>query len=123
MNKVIDTISSETMTAMVHYHWPGNIRELQNLVERAVILSAGPVLRAPLADLQAHPTPSMTRKVQTLEDVERRTILEALEGTNWVISGSKGAAAQLGLKRSTLQARMEKLGIRRARSAAQSAAQ
>ena len=119
MNKLIDTIPSETMNALVHYHWPGNIRELQNLVERAVILSAGPVLRAPLADLQFHPAPAMARRVETLEDVERRTILGALNGTNWVISGPKGAAALLGLKRSTLQARMEKLGIRRSRTAAQ----
>jgi formate hydrogenlyase transcriptional activator len=123
MNKRIDTIPSETMNALVHYHWPGNIRELQNLVERAVILSAGPVLKAPLDGLQVQPAPSLARKVETLEEVERRSILEALNGTNWVISGSKGAAVLLGLKRSTLQARMEKLGIRRARTAAQSAAQ
>jgi formate hydrogenlyase transcriptional activator len=117
MNKVIDTIPSETMSALVRYHWPGNIRELQNLMERAVILSAGPVLKAPLADLQIQPAPAVSRMVETLEEVERRSILEALNGTNWVISGSKGAAALLGLKRSTLQARMEKLGIRRARAA------
>jgi formate hydrogenlyase transcriptional activator len=117
MNKAIDTIPSDTMNVLVRYHWPGNIRELQNLIERAMILSAGPVLRVPLTDLQAQPAPAAARKHETLEDAERRTILDALDSANWVISGPKGAAAMLGLKRSTLQARMEKLGIRRARTA------
>ena len=120
MGKAVDTIPTETMNVLVRYHWPGNIRELQNLLERAVILSAGPVLRVPLNDLQAQPAPSTTRKPETLESAERRHILEALEAADWVISGPKGAAAALGLKRSTLQARMEKLGIRRARAAAPS---
>ena len=119
MSKVVDTIPSETMNALVHYHWPGNIRELQNLLERAVILSAGPVLKVPFNDLQVQPaTVTAIRKVETLEESERRHILAALDAADWVISGPKGAAAALGLKRSTLQARMEKLGIRRARSAA-----
>jgi formate hydrogenlyase transcriptional activator len=117
MNKAIDTIPSDTMSVLVRYHWPGNIRELQNMVERAVILSSGPVLRVPLTDLQAQPAASAVRKLETLEDAERRTILDALDAAGWVISGPKGAAAVLGLKRSTLQARMEKLGIRRARAA------
>jgi formate hydrogenlyase transcriptional activator len=117
MNKVVDTIPAETMNVLVRYHWPGNIRELQNLVERAVILSTGPVLRVPLHDLQAQPAPQVVRGIETLEDAERRHILDALDATNWVISGPKGAASVLGLKRSTLQARMEKLGIRRARAA------
>ena len=120
MNKSIDTIPSDTMNVLVRYHWPGNIRELQNLVERAVILSAGPVLRVPLSDLQAQPAQAAGRKQETLEDAERRTILDALDAAGWVISGPRGAAAMLGLKRSTLQARMEKLGIRRARAAEQS---
>ena len=119
MGKVVDTIPIETMNVLVRYHWPGNIRELQNLVERAVILSTGPVLKVPIEDLrlQAAP-PASNHKAGTLEDAERRHILNALDAADWVISGPKGAAAALGLKRSTLQARMEKLGIRRARAAA-----
>jgi formate hydrogenlyase transcriptional activator len=124
MGKVVDTIPTETMNVLVRYHWPGNIRELQNLLERAVILSTGPVLKVPLDGLhsQAAPSapPSGSRKAGTLEEAERRHILEALDAADWVISGPKGAAATLGLKRSTLQARMEKLGIRRARAAAPS---
>jgi formate hydrogenlyase transcriptional activator len=122
MGKVVDTIPAETMSALIRYHWPGNIRELQNLLERAVILSPGPVLRVPLNDLQIQPTTTVAataaRKAETLEEVERRHILDTLDATDWVISGPKGAATTLGLKRSTLQARMEKLGIRRARAAA-----
>ncbi len=130
MNRAIDTIPSETMTVLVAYHWPGNIRELQNLIERAVILSTGPVLNVPLRDLQSHPQAGLPansstnapgngklRKIETLEDVERRHVLETLEATGWVVGGPKGAAVLLGLKRSTLQVRMEKLGIRRARAA------
>ncbi len=118
MNKVIETIPSETMHVLVQYSWPGNIRELQNLVERAVILSAGPVLKVPLQDLQAPSAPVVgTQKLETLEEAERQHILKALGATQWVIAGAQGAAAVLGLKRSTLQARMEKLGIRRARAA------
>jgi formate hydrogenlyase transcriptional activator len=119
MGKAVDTIPTETMNVLVHYRWPGNIRELQNLVERAVILSAGPVLKVPLNDLQAQPAAAVgPKKIETLEEAERRHILEALEAADWVISGPKGAATSLGMKRSTLQARMEKLGIRRARAAA-----
>jgi formate hydrogenlyase transcriptional activator len=121
MGKVVDTIPTETMNVLVRYHWPGNIRELQNLVERAVILSPGPVLKVPLQDLHAQPAAALTpaaRKAETLEEVERRHILETLDASDWVISGPKGAATALGMKRSTLQARMEKLGIRRARAAA-----
>jgi len=108
------------MNVLVRYHWPGNIRELQNLVERAVILSAGPVLKVPLHDLQAQPAAAAARKTETLEESERRHILDALDAADWLISGPRGAATALGLKRSTLQARMEKLGIRRARAAAPS---
>ena len=120
MSKAVDTVPTETMNALVHYHWPGNIRELQNLVERAVILSTGPILKVPLNDLQPQAAPAAARKIETLELAERRHILEALDASDWVISGPKGAAISLGLKRSTLQARMEKLGIRRARAAAPS---
>jgi formate hydrogenlyase transcriptional activator len=122
MGKVVDTIPVEAMNALVHYRWPGNIRELQNLVERAVILSPGPTLKVPLNDLHVQSAvaavPQGPRKAATLEEVERRHILETLDATEWVISGPRGAAATLGMKRSTLQARMEKLGIRRARAAA-----
>jgi formate hydrogenlyase transcriptional activator len=118
MGKAVDTIPTETMSALMRYRWPGNIRELQNLLERAMILSTGPVLKVPLNDLQQAPAPPVSRSAGTLEDVERRHILDVLDAANWVIAGPKGAAASLGLKRSTLQARMEKLGIRRARVAA-----
>jgi formate hydrogenlyase transcriptional activator len=120
MGKAVDTIPTETMNVLVHYHWPGNIRELQNLVERAVILSSGPVLKVPLNDLQTAPAPAAGKRIETMEQMERRHVLEALDASDWVISGPKGAATALGLKRSTLQARMEKLGIRRARAAASS---
>jgi formate hydrogenlyase transcriptional activator len=112
MNKTIDTIPSESMNALLAYSWPGNIRELQNLIERAVILSTGNVLKVPLGDLPATPMIAV-KKQETLEDAERRTIVEALRATNWVVSGPRGAAAILGMKRSTLQFRMDKLGIRR----------
>jgi formate hydrogenlyase transcriptional activator len=110
MNKIIDTIPSEAMSVLVKYAWPGNIRELQNLMERAVILSPGPVLNIPLAGLQSRFGP---QKIDTLEDAERRHIVEALEATNWVVGGPRGAAALLGMKRTTLQFRMDKLGIRK----------
>jgi formate hydrogenlyase transcriptional activator len=113
MSKTIDTIPSETMNVLVRYQWPGNIRELQNLLERAVILSAGPVLKVPLADLQTQPVSPTAGKQETLEEAERRAILDALQRSNWLVSGRKGAAALLGLKRTTLQWRMDKLGIRR----------
>ena len=116
MNKTIDTIPSDTMNVLVRYEWPGNIRELQNLLERAVILSTGPVLKVPLADLQAQPMSPAAGKQETLEEAERRTIVDALQRSNWVVSGRKGAAALLGLKRTTLQWRMDKLGIRRSGS-------
>ena len=116
MNRTIDTIPSETMNVLVRYQWPGNIRELQNLLERAVILSAGPVLKVPLADLETQPMSAATGEQETLEEAERRTILDALQRSNWVVSGRKGAAALLGLKRTTLHWRMDKLGIRRSGS-------
>ncbi|MGB8535835.1 MAG: sigma 54-interacting transcriptional regulator [Acidobacteriaceae bacterium] len=114
MGKEIETISSETMNALVRYPWPGNIRELQNVIERAVILSKGPVLKVALSDLKARPADmSQVNGASTLEEVERRHILAVLEQTNWVFAGPNGAAARLGLKRPTLQFRMQKLGISR----------
>ncbi len=102
MTKEIDTISAETMSALVHYPWPGNIRELQNVIERAVILSKGPVLKVSLADLRAKTsdTNGHTNGAATLEEIERRHILSVLEQTNWVFAGPNGAAAKLGIKAS-----------------------
>jgi formate hydrogenlyase transcriptional activator len=111
MNKAIETIPTEAMNALLHYHWPGNIRELQNLMERAVILSPGPVLKIPLADVQESPARAVTSGIGTLDEAERKHIIDALEATHWVVGGAKGAAALLGMKRTTLQSRMEKLGI------------
>jgi formate hydrogenlyase transcriptional activator len=114
MGRQIDTIASETMNALVRYPWPGNIRELQNVIERAVILSHGSVLKVPLADLKSRAADlSYSNGSSTLEEVERRHILSVLEQTNWVFAGPNGAAARLGLKRPTLQFRMQKLGISR----------
>jgi formate hydrogenlyase transcriptional activator len=127
--RVIDTIPSETMQTLVRYHWPGNIRELQNVIERAVIISRGPVLNVALAEL-APEMPSTTGRVVTatksavheglqkmLEETERNQILLALEEANGVVAGPNGAAARLGVKRSTLQLRMQKLRIRLSRTA------
>ena len=114
MNKPIATIPMETMTTLSKYHWPGNIRELENLIERAVILSPGPDLRVPLPELKRIlDSPSGSDSAKTLEDAEREHILKVLEETKWVVGGSFGAATRLGMKRTTLQARMQKLGISR----------
>jgi formate hydrogenlyase transcriptional activator len=114
MRKTIDTIPSETMGALIRYRWPGNIRELENVIERAVILSPGPVLRLSPRDLKSRITPGQnTDRHQTLEEVERNHILKTLKETRWVLSGPSGAAACLGLNRSTLYFRMKKLGIAR----------
>jgi formate hydrogenlyase transcriptional activator len=114
MNRAIDTIPSETMEALVHHQWPGNIRELQNLIERSVILSKGPVLQVPLSGLNSSngASPGGTRR-RTLEEAEREHILATLKETGWLVSGPRGAAARLGMNRSTLQFRMKKLGILR----------
>ena len=112
MNRVIDTIPSETIEILVHHSWPGNIRELQNLIEHSVIVSPGPVLRVPLAGLQSHSVPNQEgTRHRTLEEAEREHILSTLKETKWVISGPRGAAGRLGMNRSTLQFRMRKLGI------------
>jgi formate hydrogenlyase transcriptional activator len=112
MNRVIDTIPSDTMEALVRHSWPGNIRELQNLVEHSVILSSGPVLRVPLARLQSSAAASQgSVKRRTLEEAEREHLLNILKETKWILSGPRGAATLLGMKRSTLQFRMKKLGI------------
>ncbi|HEU4387148.1 MAG TPA: sigma 54-interacting transcriptional regulator [Blastocatellia bacterium] len=122
MHKRIDTIPADAMTALTNYHWPGNIRELENVIERAVILTPGPHLKVPLTELKptaasTASTPSTVNAppLTTLEDAERQHILRALEETGWVIGGPGGAATRLGMKRTTLQARMQKLGITRKR--------
>ena len=116
MNKTIETIASETMRVLARYPWPGNIRELQNLIERAVILSAGPVLKIDSSELKQQAAANGNERIakpDTLEEAERKHILAVLEDTNWVLGGPNGAAARLDLKRSTLQFRMRKLGISR----------
>ena len=112
MNRSVETIPSETLDFLVQYAWPGNIRELENLIERAVILSPGTVLRVPLGDLKM-PSEPAAGELLTLEAAERAHILKALEATNWVLGGAKGAASRLGMKRTTLQSRMQKLGVTR----------
>jgi formate hydrogenlyase transcriptional activator len=112
MNKAIDTIPCEKMEALMQHPWPGNIRELENVIERAVILSPGPVLRVPLLDLHARIAPGHNYwRSQTLEEIERKHILTTLGETRWVLSGPRGAATRLGLNRATLYFRMKKLGI------------
>ena len=112
MNRVIETIPSEAMNALIQYSWPGNIRELQNFIERAVILTSGPVLRVPLQDLPKRITSTSTKSdFKTIADTERDLILETLKKTKWVIAGPNGAAERLGMNRSTLRFRMSKLGI------------
>ncbi|MBI1765248.1 MAG: sigma 54-interacting transcriptional regulator [Acidobacteria bacterium] len=115
MKKQIKTIPAEAVAALQRYHWPGNIRELENMIERAVILTSGAELEISLADLKAAPPPVDATPIATLEDAERQHILRALEESAWVISGPQGAAARLGMKRTTLNSRMQKLGIARQR--------
>jgi formate hydrogenlyase transcriptional activator len=112
MGKQIENIPPDTMSALTSYEWPGNIRELQNFIERSVIVSAGPVLRPPLAELKRCPEVLSVGAI-TLEDAERDHIRKTLEQTRWVVAGPNGAAARLGIKRSTLYFRMQKLGISR----------
>ena len=108
MNRKITTIPTESMNALVRYHWPGNIRELQNFIERAVIVSPGPSLQAPVRELKQSPTGPA---VVTLHDAEREAIVRALREAGGKVGGDQGAAAKLGMKRTTLQAKMRKLGI------------
>jgi formate hydrogenlyase transcriptional activator len=119
MKKRIESIPNEAMDAMMRYRWPGNIRELENFIERAVILSKGTTLQAPISELrQDSPIESSFSTDPdgpgtTLEAAEREHILKALRDTNWMIGGPAGAAARLGMKRTTLQSKMKKLGIAR----------
>jgi formate hydrogenlyase transcriptional activator len=112
MGKQIERVPSEAMSALISHQWPGNIRELQNFVERSVILSEASLLRAPLAELNGSPEVH-SRTAVTLEEAERDHILKTLQQARWVVAGPNGAAARLGIKRSTLYFRMQKLGISR----------
>jgi len=113
MGKQIKSIPKETMDALSHYTWPGNIRELQNLMERAVLLSTGSSLRVPLAEILTHSDVSAAGSGNALEQAEREQIVRALRESNWVVGGARGAAARLGLKRTSLAYKMQKLGISR----------
>jgi len=112
MNRRIESIPSETMEALVNWAWPGNVRELEHMVERAVILSPGPVLNVPIAELR--PTNGEATNLERLDDAEREHILRVLRESGGVIGGPAGAATRLGLKRTTLHFKMKKLGITRA---------
>jgi formate hydrogenlyase transcriptional activator len=116
MNKSIDQIPVETMDALVRYRWPGNVRELQNFIERAVILSPHSVLRAPVGELEPFHRQERDVAMSGLAEVERDHIVRALEASNWVVAGPNGAADRLGMKRTSLVYRMQKLGIRRPRA-------
>jgi formate hydrogenlyase transcriptional activator len=113
MGKQIEHILPETMAALVLHQWPGNVRELQNFIERSVVLTSGNILHPPLASLK-NGVEAESLEAITLEDAERDHIRKTLEQTRWVVAGPKGAAARLGIKRSTLYFRMQKLGISRA---------
>jgi formate hydrogenlyase transcriptional activator len=115
MGKRIETIPSKVMDALVQYAWPGNVRELQNVIERAVILTPGASLHVPVSDLQAaaQPAPALAATAVTLADAERDHILNVLRDSEWVLGGPNGAAARLGMKRTTLQSKIKKLGISR----------
>lgn len=112
MSKHISYISDRTMDALTAYPWPGNVRELQNLIERAVILSNNEVLPNPLPTSQTNPL-TIPPLVGTFQESQRALILQALHAAGWMVGGRNGAAAQLGLKRTTLIAKMKKLGISR----------
>jgi formate hydrogenlyase transcriptional activator len=112
MGRQIEHIPPETMSALISYQWPGNIRELQNFIERSVILTSGNILHPPLASLKSAAEAESLGAI-TLEDAERDHIRRTLDQTRWVVAGPNGAAARLGIKRSTLYFRMQKLGISR----------
>ena len=111
MSRAVNSIPAGAMETLVAWHWPGNIRELENFIERAVILSRGKILEAPLAELR-----SADRTAGETSDIEKATrdlILKTLRQAGWVIGGPEGAAARLGMKRTSLQSKMKRLGISR----------
>ena len=115
LKREIEIVPDNAMQAMMQHDWPGNIRELQNFIERSVILSSGPALRAPLGELKPMPASTRPAATRTLAEAERDHIIEVLRLTDGTISGNRGAAARLGMKRTTLQYRMRKLGIEQKR--------
>ena len=113
MKKTLESVPSEAMNALIRYHWPGNIRELENFIERAVILSPGPTLQIPLAELKQSEHAPAAAPSLTLTAAEAAHIQRVLKETKGVIGGPSGAAARLGMKRTTLHAKIKKLGITR----------
>jgi len=113
MGRKIESIPKEAMDALSRYAWPGNIRELQNLMERAVLLSTGSSLRVPLGEIVTSLEQCAVSRGNALEQAEREQIARALRESNWVVGGTRGAAARLGLKMTSLAYRMQKLGISR----------
>jgi len=113
MSKNIDSIPAELLREFEKWHWPGNVRELENFIERSIILTQGSVLFAPVAELRIDLAHAMRKSGSTLEDVEREYILRTLRESGGVIAGIRGAAARLGMKRTTLQSKMHRLGITR----------
>jgi formate hydrogenlyase transcriptional activator len=111
MNRRITNIPADAMQALTRYHWPGNIRELQNFIERAVIVSPGPTLQAPVRELKGPKAAPPGSNAVTLADAESEAIQRALRDADGRVGGPQGAAAKLGMKRTTLQAKMRKLGI------------
>jgi formate hydrogenlyase transcriptional activator len=113
MNKRIQTIPAETMEALTRWRWPGNIRELENFIERAVIVSPGPILHAPLGELRTQKEEAKPACATTLQAAEREHIIRVLREAGGVIGGPHGTAARLGVKRTTLNGMMHRLGISR----------
>jgi len=111
MNKVVEEIPSETMEAMLAYDWPGNVRQLQNFIEHGVIVSPGTTFAPPLAQLRSQKSSLPKNGNKTLEDATRDHVLQTLEETKWVVGGRHGAAARLGIARTTLVSKMRRLGI------------
>jgi formate hydrogenlyase transcriptional activator len=116
MSRPVETIPADTMAALSAYGWPGNVRELENAIERAVILTTGPALRVAASEFRDRTVAPSAGAMMTLEAAEREAILRALQESNWVLGGPQGAATRLGLKRTTLQSRLQKLGIDRPRA-------
>jgi formate hydrogenlyase transcriptional activator len=111
MNRIFDEIPAETTDAMVAYDWPGNIRQLQNFIEHGVIVSKGNVFQPALNQLHSRPQAASEKPSRTLEEATRNHILQVLEETRWVVGGNRGAAAKLGVARTTLLSKMRRLGI------------